>query len=134
MAIAFPGHTRTQSRAPTGSWLACGVTWHRWYLGVECEEAGRAGSPGSSWLEDRVAILIVAGAALGVAEVACAIAILLREGAGDLELLVDDLGRDGAENPVSAWPCQCRPRPHSGSAPALNLGGKAAKETGAAEA
>jgi len=61
------------------------------YLGVQGEEAGGAGAL-LRGLEDGVAILVVAGADRGGIEAAREVPLLLGEWAGDLELLIDDLG------------------------------------------
>lgn len=60
------------------------------YLGVQGEEAGGAGAL-LGGLEDSVAVLVVAGADEGGVEAAREVPLLLRERAGDLELLIDDL-------------------------------------------
>lgn len=64
------------------------------YLGVQGEEAGGAGAL-LRGLEDGVAILVVTGADGGGVEAPCEVPLLLRERAGDLELLIDDLGWGG---------------------------------------
>lgn len=61
------------------------------HLGVQGEEAGGADAL-LRRLEDSVAILVVAGADRGGVEAAREVPLLLREWAGDLEPLIDDLG------------------------------------------